>query len=199
MDVEPSWSPDGNRLAIATSDATGQDFDIATIGAERLEPEADHERRSLGREARLVAERQVDRLRERPRRELRHLPHPPERNRAAPADVEHLRGHRPVVVAGRVEDRLHEPARWLPARLDDERERHGRAQAPKHGGWSPAWSPDGKTIAFVGDDDGDNEIYTVGADGKGVTQLTDEHGHHRRQPDLVARLVDARLLEQPRR
>ena len=31
MDVEPSWSPNGSRLAIATSDATGQDFDIATI------------------------------------------------------------------------------------------------------------------------------------------------------------------------
>ena len=30
MDVEPSWSPNGSRLAIATSDATGQDFDIAT-------------------------------------------------------------------------------------------------------------------------------------------------------------------------
>ena len=31
MDVEPSWSPNGSRLAIATSDASGQDFDIATI------------------------------------------------------------------------------------------------------------------------------------------------------------------------
>jgi TolB protein len=31
MDVQPTWSPDGNRLAIATSDATGQDFDIATV------------------------------------------------------------------------------------------------------------------------------------------------------------------------
>ena len=31
MDVEPSRSPNGSRLAIATSDATGQDFDIATV------------------------------------------------------------------------------------------------------------------------------------------------------------------------
>ena len=73
MDVEPSWSPNGSRLAIATSDATGQDFDIATIAPERRGPQEDHERRSLGREARLVTGRQVDRVRERSQRELRHL------------------------------------------------------------------------------------------------------------------------------
>lgn len=34
MDVEPSWSPDGRRLAVATSDATGQNFDIAVVAAD---------------------------------------------------------------------------------------------------------------------------------------------------------------------
>ena len=46
----------------------------------------------------------------------------------------------------------------------------------RRGGWSPAWSPDGKSIAFVNDDDGDDEIYTVGANGKGTTRLTDNDG-----------------------
>ena len=31
MDVEPTWSPDGRRLAISTSDLSGQDFDIAVV------------------------------------------------------------------------------------------------------------------------------------------------------------------------
>jgi TolB protein len=42
--------------------------------------------------------------------------------------------------------------------------------------WSPAWSPDGNTIAYVGDEDGDNEIYSVGANGKNVVQLTANTG-----------------------
>ena len=60
---QPSWSPNGSRLAIATSDATGQDFDIATVAPNGSGPQADHERCGLGREARLVTGRQVDRLR----------------------------------------------------------------------------------------------------------------------------------------
>ena len=43
-------------------------------------------------------------------------------------------------------------------------------------GWSPAWSPDGQTIAYVSDAHGDDEIYSVRADGKGPTQLTDNEG-----------------------
>ena len=103
MDVQPSWSPNGSRLAIATSDATGQDFDIATVAPNGTRPQEDHERCGLGREARLVTGRQVDRLRERPQRELRHLRHSPGRDRDAAADPEHLRGHRSLVVAGRIE------------------------------------------------------------------------------------------------
>ena len=36
----------------------------------------------------------------------------------------------------------------------------------------PAWSPDGKQIAFISDRDGDLEIYVMNADGSGQTRLT---------------------------
>ena len=38
----------------------------------------------------------------------------------------------------------------------------------------PAWSPDGRKIAFVSDRDGNYDIYVMNADGSGVTQLTND-------------------------
>ena len=38
--------------------------------------------------------------------------------------------------------------------------------------WGAAWSPDGRSIAFCSDRDGDWEIYVINADGDGVTRLT---------------------------
>jgi TolB protein len=38
--------------------------------------------------------------------------------------------------------------------------------------WSPAWSPDGRSIAFVGEADDDGDIWLVGADGSGLLPLT---------------------------
>ena len=44
-------------------------------------------------------------------------------------------------------------------------------------GWRPAWSPDGRTIAFVGmGDDGNVDVYVVGADGLGQQRLTRHPG-----------------------
>ncbi len=39
-------------------------------------------------------------------------------------------------------------------------------------GEPPAWSPDSSRIAFVSNDSGNTEIYAVGVDGKGLTNLT---------------------------
>ena len=46
---------------------------------------------------------------------------------------------------------------------------------------SPAWSPDGKRIAFYSERDGNAEIYVMNADGTGVTRLT-RHERGRRLP-----------------
>ena len=37
---------------------------------------------------------------------------------------------------------------------------------------SPAWSPDGRRIAFDSNRDGNSEIYVMDADGSNVTSLT---------------------------
>ena len=81
------------------------------------------------------------------------------------------------MVAGRVEDRLHEPPRRFPAHLDDERERLARAEAPQAAaaGRLPG-RPTARASPSSTTTDGDDEIYTVGADGKGVTQLTENTG-----------------------
>jgi TolB protein len=41
------------------------------------------------------------------------------------------------------------------------------------GDGQPAWSPDGKWLAYISKDDGNFEIYKVGRDGSGKTRLTD--------------------------
>jgi tricorn protease-like protein len=63
-----------------------------------------------------------------------------------------------------------------------------RLTAPRQGAWflhdrKPAWSPDGKTVAFAsnrhvssGDHAADFDIYTVGSDGSDVLQLTEDPG-----------------------
>lgn len=38
----------------------------------------------------------------------------------------------------------------------------------------PAWSPDGKRVAFVSDRDGNLEIYSINTDGTGVVRLTND-------------------------
>ncbi|MDP6697990.1 MAG: hypothetical protein QF558_09570, partial [Acidimicrobiales bacterium] len=39
------------------------------------------------------------------------------------------------------------------------------------GDWHPAWSPNGKQIAFESDRDGDEEIFVMNADGSDVVSL----------------------------
>jgi Tol biopolymer transport system component len=50
---------------------------------------------------------------------------------------------------------------------------------------SPAWSPDGREIAFATDRDGNNEVYTMPADGSRQVNRT-RHPGSDIQPDWQA-------------
>ncbi|MFN2243315.1 MAG: FHA domain-containing protein [Anaerolineae bacterium] len=43
----------------------------------------------------------------------------------------------------------------------------------EHSNWSPAWSPDGETILFASDRDGDADIYAITLDSLELTNITD--------------------------
>jgi Tol biopolymer transport system component len=52
--------------------------------------------------------------------------------------------------------------------------------APRSGfGANPAWSPDGRKIAFMSNRDGTDDIFVVNADGSGLRNLTRSQGHDR--------------------
>ena len=45
------------------------------------------------------------------------------------------------------------------------------------GGWHPSWSPNGEHIAFVSNKDGNREIYVMDVDGKNLRRLTRNPAH----------------------
>jgi TolB protein len=54
----------------------------------------------------------------------------------------------------------------------------GQSSSPEGGNQHPAWSPDGRWIAFESDRDGDGEIFVMASDGTRLRQLT-----HNKTPD----------------
>jgi TolB protein len=53
-------------------------------------------------------------------------------------------------------------------------------------GWDPSWSPDGSRILFASDRAGDVQLFIIGADGAGLTQITqlqDLRGRNAWSPD----------------
>ena len=57
--------------------------------------------------------------------------------------------------------------------LDEEGELINLTNHPANDG-DPAWSPDGKQLAFTSDRDGNIEIYVMNVDGSGVVRLTND-------------------------
>ena len=63
---------------------------------------------------------------------------------------------------------------------------------------NPAWSPDGRRVAFQSDRDGNIEIYVMNADGSGQTRLTNNSASDG-SPRVVAGRTQDRLPVRPRR
>ena len=79
----------------------------------------------------------------------------------------------PRLVARRPAHRVRLRTRRETGDLRDERLRRHPPHRPRRPRWwTPAWSPDGRRIAFTSERDGNPEIYVMNADGSGVTRLT---------------------------
>ena len=172
-----------------------------------------------GRLSGLVA-RRADRLHQQPRRRRRDPRHERRRERAAKPDARIGARDRRLsgLVAHSAEDRLrkrplrgrarrvrwhhddlrHERRREREAEAGSRRENEGGVDRAAHTRGRPAWSPDGRRIAFVSDRDGNFEVYVMNADGSGQRNLTRNAGIRQRSC-LVARRAEDRLRAQPRR
>ena len=74
------------------------------------------------------------------------------------------------LVARRTEDRLRSRRRDL--RHERRRQRAAEPDAQPGADGNPAWSPDGRKIAFATKRDGNLEVYVMNADGSGQRNLT---------------------------
>ncbi len=82
----------------------------------------------------------------------------------------------------------------LPREKGDDR---NLTQSPGVHDRSPAWSPDGKSIAYFSDQGGEYALHIAAQDGKGAARQDRPHRRRLlRQPALVARFEEAQLLRQ---
>ena len=150
LDQGSTWSPDGRKIAFNRGARASQQPDLHHERGRERAAEADaHPGVQLG--SCLVARRE-DRLRELPRTQrLRDLRHQRRRQRTAEPDPRVGARRLSGLVARRAEDRLHKQARRRLGGLRHQRRRDRAADSdpqPQRPTSAPAWSPDGRKIAF---------------------------------------------------
>ena len=172
-DAYPRWSPDGKRIAYTRVDRSGV-YDIFLIDP------ASGKRRRLTLAAQAIGpvwSPDADMIAFEKAKEFWVM-------RADGTRFRRLRisGHPtgPRLVTGRPPDRLREQPRWQPATFTgfglfvmDADGLHQRRISYRNGEeGAPAWSPDGRRIAFSSTRDGNSEIYVMTTDGKNQRRLT---------------------------
>ncbi len=170
----PVFSPDGTRIAFM-SNRDGNP-EIYVMNRDGSNVRRAHEPSGDRRDADVVADRHADRVHVRPRRHAADL-HRRRRRLEPAADHDDRVVRRPAdVVAGAVQrDRLSRraPARATTSRCYDLATRQTRQITFGEGSnESPAYSPNGRHLAFTSTRAGRVQMFTIGRDGRGVKQIT---------------------------
>jgi Tol biopolymer transport system component len=181
LDSMPAWSPEGNRIALASRER-GKDFEISVVSvAEDLQ--------GITGEVGKLTDNEFDDLHPTWSPDGRQIAFYSQRGNYSDIYV--------VDCDGTDENQLTEtlsndkdPA-WSPdgkliafvSNRDNDNEIYvmkpdgsdqGALTENDSNEWSPAWSPDGSQIAFVTDRNGQQDLYLMGSDGGNVRRLTDD-------------------------
>ena len=146
QDYFPTWSPDGRKIAFSrtrnSSRFHGHPFELWVMNAD-----GSGQRRLT--------------------RETWHVPGLPLHGRRATTAT-------PALVAGRAQASLRQPSRRQPRGLRRRRRQRRATQADTQPAddRDPAWSPDGRKIAFISTRDGERAIYVMNADGSQPRSVT---------------------------
>ncbi len=170
----PMFSPDGTRIAFTSNRDGNPEIYVMNRDGSNVRRLTNHP--AIDVDADLVADRHADRVHVRPRGHAADLHRRRRRPEPAPADDDRVVRRPADVVAGAVQrDRLRGAHRarattsrsttWRPAQTRQITFGEGTNE-------SPAYSPNGRHLAFTSTRAGRVQIFTIGRDGRGVKQIT---------------------------